>query len=195
MMTGLKLKEHADDLFIIKKMKKSLAKSFKPTRENDIDNAVVLSNYLLCLGKIEEAGELLNSFIYLDPNAQKDHLWPANGQGIILLAYIARIGQRREEEQSLVELIYAEDIVDTFNYTKYELYLTDFEDHDKTMDLALNETQKYKCSIIGQEALTFLYFYEMLPFYKEEVPDGFKAELEGLYLRCYTKLKVALLNG
>ena len=194
-MVGLRITEHADEPLIIKRMKKSLAKSFKPTRESDIDNAVVLSNYLHCLGKTEEAGELLNSFIYLDPNSQKDHLWPANGQGIILLAYIARIKQRRGEEQSLLELIYAEDIVDTFNYTKYEHYLSDFEDHDKTMDLALKETQKYKCSMIGQEALTFLYFYEMLPFYKEEVPKGFKAELEGLYLRCYSELKVALLNG
>lgn len=35
-------------------------------------------------------------------------------------------------------------------------------DHNKEVNYALEETQKHKCAILGQEVLSFMYFNEVL---------------------------------
>jgi len=193
-LTALVVNESPDDIQIIKRAKKSLVKGFKLTSSNDINKAVMLANYLLALDKYKESAELLDSFIYqVNYEPDKEDIWGSNGQGVILRAYIAAIQNDRKTQGSLIKIIGDNDIMSD-RCGRYVFFLEDLEEHNSNMEYAMAETQKYKCEVIGQEGLKFLYYYEMLPFYKDDAPSNLEQDLKLVIEKCYSSLKDALIN-
>lgn len=192
-MVQLKIKESNDDLPIIKRLKKSLIKKFKPSKSSDIDKAVILANFLFALDKTEESADLLDSFIHsVDYDSVSMHAWGSNGQGVILRAYIhQKIGTPFND---LISMIAENDFVSD-RASRYKYYLEDLYYHNQHMDAAKTETQKHRAEGIGQEALSFLYLLMMLPFDdKNEAPVNHKDDLMVIIDDCYAKLKETLLN-
>lgn len=191
-MIQMKITECNDDLLIIKRLKQSLLKKFRLGSPNDIDKAVILANFLFALDREEEAIDLLDSFIYeIESDPERRDVWGSNGQGIILRAYINQ--QASKPFEKLVKTI-DEDDYWTDEINRYKLYLGSLHDHNWNMDQAKTETQKYRTEILGQEALTYMYFLMMLPFDKHKVPPDHKDNLKAIIDDCYSKLKEALLN-
>jgi len=158
-----------DDVALVKNAKKSLQKKFSLTSYKDIDKAVILANYLLCLGKVGESKKLLESFVFdAKYDEDKEDLWGSIGQGIVLRAYIADIEKKYDLKEKIMEGVLENDIM-TDRCSHYDLYLECLEDHVDNMERAEDETQKYKCEIYGQEALTFIYFYEVIQFKDKKI--------------------------
>lgn len=191
-MSQLNLSVSEHDLPVIRRMKKSLLKRFKITSENDISEATKLANYLYAIGEVEEATNLIDSFVRVYYQEEEGHLWSANAQAIVLMSFIAGINSDVEEQEKYRNLIRDNDICSTHYSSRYEWLKECLEDHLGNVDYALTETQKYKCEILGQEALTFLYFRVMLPFYESEAPPQIGKELDSLIERCYEMLRAAL---
>lgn len=181
-----------NDYQSIRVLKNSLLNSFSAAEEKEIVKAVTLANCLFTLGNTDEALTLLESFVYFSPGEQARQLWTANGQGIVLLSAIYRIINERAREHELIQLLQEDDIVDTANCSRYELFLVHLANHDKNMRYAVSETQQYKCSLMSQEVLKFLYFSQMLPFYVEETPARFDMKLKRLLSESHRALKIAL---
>jgi len=188
----LDIHQSSNDPSIIVSVKKSLQKRFKLTSYKDVEKAVMLANYLVCFGRTDEATKLLDCFILEIPYQEdREDLWNSVGQGIILRAYIASNDNDEVLHNKLIDIINDSDIM-TDRCGRYELYLECLEDHADNIDRAVTETQKYKCEIWSQEALTFLYFYEMLPFYNDEVPSHLEQDIKSLVEKCYAELKISL---
>lgn len=188
---------NSSDLYskkLIKSLSGSLAKSFKLTSYKDLDKTVFLANYFFSLGEIAEAKKILESFVFKVPyKDDRQDLWGSNGQGIVLLAHICGLEGHEDERVKVISIVFDNDIRSD-RCGRYDLFIEHYEDHNKKMDYAFSETQKYKCEVIGQEALTFLYFYEMLPFYKNEVTSDFESRVKGIVDYCYAELKKALIG-
>lgn len=157
----LKIELNEADLPIVNRMKKQLLKSFNETSCNDVEKAVELANYLVAMKRYEEAQLFLESFVYLDPNAYDLDLWVTNAQGLVLLVYIMRVTDQSKSYDKYISILIEHDIypsdIGCKKWVKMHL-----EDHDKTVNYALGETHKYKCAYLGQEVLSFMYFYETL---------------------------------
>lgn len=169
-MTKLNLDKHGHDSSIICKLKNSLLNKYRAKSYKDIDKAVELANYMVSLENYSEAQDFLESFVYLDPTLHDIILWSSNAQGILLLAYISRKTQQKEAYHKYISILVNHDLWprDMRRLTWYKLCE---KEYDSEVRYALTEPQKYKCSIIGQEFLTFLYFYEILYLY--ETPNLF----------------------
>lgn len=161
----LDIKQNEQDLPIIKRIKNSLLNKYNPNKEKDIESVVELANYLVALQEYEQAKKLLESSIYLDPSHRSEDLWVTNAQGIVLLVYIARITGQSDLYKKYIQILVEHDMwpidIGRTKWVKMHIY-----DHKKKVDYALTETQKYKCGIIGQEVLSFMYFYEILFIYE-----------------------------
>lgn len=180
------------DLPIIKRLKKSLGKGIRLLSPNDIDKAVQLANYLYCLDKQEEASALLDSFIYkVKSLPDRRDVWGANGQGVILRSKIASDCNDEKLRGTLVSVISNDDILSD-NVSWHEHYLAMREEHESNMSYAYTETPKYKCAVIAQEALNFLYFLQMLPTYQSKPAEQIYEEINALVIKCYQELLLAL---
>jgi hypothetical protein len=120
----------------------------------------------------------------------REDLWGNNGLGIILLAHIYG-ASGDEKEFRLTNKINENDIM-TSDARRVDLFKEDLEDHQSKMAYAESETQKYKCEVISGESLKFLYYLEMLPFYKDDVAEDFSNNLRSLIDDCYRQLSLAL---
>ena len=170
---------------------KKLERKFSLTSEVCLDNAVCLANYLFALGEVDQARELLESFVFDVRSVEgRRDLWGSVGHGLILLAHIYRTSEPDKASRIIAAL--DEDDFYTSAMTRYEIFQSDFESHQNIMDYAFTETPKYKCEVIGQEALNFLYFHEMIPVTREPLPADFADTLRGLIDDCYHHLREAL---
>lgn len=149
------------DLQLIKRKKGRLIKSFNAKTENDIEEAIELANYLVALGEYRQAQHLLESFIYTDPKVEKGELWVINGQGVVLLAYICRMTNKFDSYRKYITALEKNDLWPT-DISQISWVRMHIKDYKKVVNHALGETQKYKCMYIGQQVLSFMYFYEML---------------------------------
>ncbi len=67
------------------------------------------------------------------------------------------------------------------------------EDHEDNLEYAMSETQKnISVKLLGKSGLKFLYYCEMLPFYKEDAPKSLKEDLRVIVDKCYLELTNAL---
>jgi len=176
---------------VIAALVKKLERKFSLRSEACLDDAVCLANYLFALNEVDQARELLESFVFdVRYEEGRQDLWGAVGNGRILLAHI----YRKTEPARASRIVAAVDEEDFYSQmkTRYEMCQSNLEDHQKTMDYAFTETPKYKCEVIGQEALNFLYFYEMIPVTREPLPEDFADTLRGLIDDCYHHLREAL---
>lgn len=170
---------------------KKLERKFSLTSEVNLDDAVCLANYLFALGEVDQASELLESFVFeVESLEDRRDLWGAVGYGLILLAHIYRVSA--PDKAARIVSMLSEDDFHTSSKSRYEIFLNNFEDHQRKMDYAFTETPKYKCEVIGQEALNFLYFYEMIPVTREPLPEDFVDTLRGLIDESYKHLRQAL---
>ncbi len=137
-----------DDIPIIRRIKSSLLKQFRPQREGDIEKAIELANYMIARKKYTEAQKFLESFIYLDPNLNKLELWVVNGQGLVLLVYLTRITNQRELYTKYLSTLKEHDLwpADIGRIRWVRMHLAD---HRKNVENALSETHKYKCAVTG----------------------------------------------
>ena len=191
-MTNLYLDIPRTDINIIASSRNKLNKAFKLTSYRNLNDAVYLATYLLVLGENEGAKLLLDSFIDLTEYApEREDLWGSNGQGIVLRSYLADLDGNFEKRDSLIQQIYDNDIL-TSRTGRYELFLESLEEYEDEIEDAVEETKKYKCEIYAQATLTFLYFYMMLPFFKDEAPESFKQEIKILVNKCNDDLSNAL---
>ncbi len=149
------------DLPIIGRMKSSLLRRFRPTNADDIEKAIELANYLVILKDYNQAQTFLESFIYLDPKSNHLHLWVTNAQGLLLLVHITRATKQREKYEKYISILEAHDMWPR-DIGRLRWYSMHKEEHAGTIKSALGSTHKYKCGIIGQEVLTFMYFDEIL---------------------------------
>lgn len=179
------------DVKLVKNLVGRLRKKFSLTSYKDLDEAVCLANYLFSLGHKDAAKRLLESFVFdVEYQEDREDLWGSNGLGIILLAHIYGVNDV-EKELRLINKINENDIM-TSNARRADLFKEDLEDHQSKMAYAESETQKYKCEVISGESLKFLYYLEMLPFYKDDVAEDFSNNLRSLIDNCYRQLSLAL---
>lgn len=189
---GLELIEGNVDF--IEKEKRFLAKKFSINSYKSIDRAVLLANYLFCLGMSESAKQILDSFIHeINYSEDREDLWCSVGQGVLLRAYIAGVEGERDHEAKLAIKIIENDIMSD-RLSRSELYAECLEDYQDNIDRAIQESRKYKCEIYGQEALTFIYFYEVFKFDDCQDFSAFRDNSEEVIDRSYSMLKGELLK-
>lgn len=163
----LNIEVKSNDLPIIKRMKKSLLNKFNPNSENDVEKAIELANYLVILKEYQQARDYLESFVYFNPNDREEELWVTNAQGVLLLVHIYRITEQAELYEKIASVLDKNDILPVDIGTRKWIKMH-IEDHEKKIKYALTETQKHKCAFIGQEVLSFMYFYEMVFVFKKQ---------------------------
>ena len=194
-MNSIVFENIPEDYPQIKSLKKSLKRRFKLTKWDDVASAILVANYLFAVGKIKEAAELLDPFVTnfkYDP--EREDLWGANGDGIVLLAYMSRLKGDTNKEKQLLNILLKEDIV-TDSCTRYELLQRRIESLEPTMAYARTEKPKYKCGTFSAEAFQYLYFREMLEIDRGEAPEGLDVELDNIIASIYDELKHAIIDN
>src|SRR5690554_2483847 len=107
-----------------------LRKKFSPTSEKDVDDAICLANYLFCIDRVAQAGDLLESFVFdvadIEDNEGRKYLWPNVMYGFVLLAQIYRI-TAPDKVSDILSRLYVKEGDGDSEYTIYELFLMDRE--------------------------------------------------------------------
>src|SRR5690606_27814896 len=86
--------------------------------------------------------------------------WVTNAQGLVLMLYMARVEGERELYDRYALILSRHDIWPA-DISRKKWIKMHIADHDKKINFAREEKQKYKCAFIGQEVLSFMYFFEM----------------------------------
>lgn len=189
----LNINPNKDDRPIVSRMKKLLIGKFRPNSENDIDLAIRLSHYLMVLGKLDESKLLLNSFLYFDQSEKGEnyqHLWYSNCYGILLLAMVELALGNKKRSSELCAIVEGGDYFHTDEEDHYYIELKDLkDDYEFHIKDYLNETHKFRCQVISQLYINFL-FFSMLPNltlgYDSELMKSESADI---------KAKMDILNG
>lgn len=185
---------------VIKRLKASLSKKFNANSEGDIDNAVRLANYLVAIDKVSEAENLLNSFLYFNYSEKPEklqHLWPANGQGIVLLSHIQGFKNDEEERKKTIKSIMVNDYNESSSESPYQRLLYDYRNNEHYLNYYVEESHKYRCEILSQECLTFIYWKETWDFILYKESQRFDSELEKIESvidKCYLLLRKEILG-
>lgn len=186
---------------IIQRMKKSLMKKFRPNSENDIDQAIQLSNYLYAIGEVQQSKDLLYSFLYFkyeDKDENHQHLWASNAQGLVLLAYIELESNNNSQKLKLIGPVVKEPYKGDVGEGYFKELLYDYRHFEWHSVHYRDESHKYRCEILCQEILTFLYWREtwepiMMVFDAQKFPDELE-KIEKIINVAFSLLKEELTN-
>ena len=146
-----------------------MEKRFRPSSQDDISDAVVLSCYLYVLGQVQASIDLLNSFLYFDyrekPESQR-HLWVDNCEGLLLLAYIQGQAGLDKIQLDLKTIMGEDSQVDPKKFMKGELKY--FLDSSTTiLKTAESETPKHQCLSYAQQVLRFISVVVLWPYFSK----------------------------
>ena len=186
---------------VIKRLKSALRKKFNPNSENDIDSAVMLCNYLVAIDKQDEAKGILTSFLYFnysDKLEKYEHIWPSNAQGLVLLSYIESQFGDKTRQQELANIVVKDDYNYSVNETHFQKILYDYRSNEWNLNNYMNETHKYRCQIIGQENLNFLYWkqtWKYILYYEARRFNDELEKIEGIVDETYSLLREEILHG
>lgn len=190
-----------NDRPIIKRLKTSLNKSFKANSESDIDSAVKLANFLVACERIDEAKALLESFLYFqysDKEERYAHVWPANTQGLVLLSYIADLTNNPTRKEEIISAVVADDYHHSESETHFQKLLYDYRNHEWYSGYYHQETHKYRCDILSQQCLTFLYWRQtwdkVLYLEAQRFDDEFE-KIDGILSTTYELLREEISSG
>lgn len=184
-----------NDPSIVVRMKARFVKEFNQNREKDIEEAIELANYMVTIGCLEQARDFLGGFIYTNPEMRSGDLWVVNGQGVVLLAYVYRLLGDNRKYCEHMRVLKSNDLWPS-DIGKRKWIKMHLKDHLKKVEYAQSQSQKYKCAFLGQEILSFLYFYESLFVYDK---TGFplrlyKKDIKGALKESRELLLEALVN-
>jgi len=188
-----------DDLSLPKSvasLANSLQKRFDLTRSRDLEKAIELACCLQVLTARTTFVRYMESFIYDIPYKGNSYIWGHKCDGLALLAYDADSHGDDTLRAKALAIITSENFDQ--NDLEWERYWTLLLRKSSNAKRGLSpfflftETPKYKCEVIGQEALHFLYFHEMIPVTREPLPADFADTLRGLIDDCYHHLQEAL---
>lgn len=191
-----------NDRPIIERLKKKLSNKFRPNSEYDIKLATRLAHYLFAIDDVESSKTLLESFLYFDEFEKEErhqHLWLENTDGLVLLSYIERLSGNDNRSRKLISLVnennfFSVDDPEEYYQTLEELY----EDHEFHLKEYLNETHKYRCEVLSQLFMRFLFFEEMQELTLSIDPQRQVVELkkiDGILIKLNELLKEELSLG
>ncbi|MEX2475767.1 hypothetical protein [Marinobacter sp.] len=174
----------------MKRSRQSLLNNFKSSSGKQLHQAAIFANYLVALDFLAEAIEFLEGYVNdIECDDENIDQWGHVGQGIILLSALYRRVGSSDAANKQLDRILKNDIVvgDKAEDLAYRL-----SDHEGEMEYAETQTKKYRCEMISQEILRFLYYLEMWPQFKVNVHPSEKEVVESLVQRSYEKLRDAL---
>ena len=189
-MSTLNISKQQENVAFLERTKSTILNNFNIISSKQIDAAVLLATYLNVMGRQDEAVKLLESFVFdvtYKPN--REDLWGANGQGIVLLASIYQEYGEFEKQNNLVSIIKNNDIMSQTE-SKAVYLKDDLAEHQEILNHYKQETQKYRCRMLAQQILTFTYYKEMLPTFRSEV-----GELEVSLINKHIKESAIRLNA
>ncbi len=173
----------------VAKFKKSWEKRFKPTRMDELFEAVDLGIFLVALGRHEEAIDLLSYTTGLVDFSGDQNIWGPTGYGIICLCWQYRIRGEEALRQQQLARIKEHGFINCENDAFLNGFVTE---HPEQMQKAASETQKWGCHILSRDLMG-------LTFLRETVDEGFAHsgkfdanELDGLIAEALDALRTKL---
>ncbi|MCB1874889.1 MAG: hypothetical protein KDH88_02845 [Chromatiales bacterium] len=184
-----------DDEPTIKRLKARLRKKFNPDKEGDVDSAVRLANYLVAVGRMDEAAQILEGllrFSYRELPEKVQHVWPANAQGLVLLSYIDEFENDRERKSVPIRGVLNNDYNLSEHETHFQKLLYDYRNNEWIMKIYGEESCKFRCEMLSQECLTFLYWRQTwgeILFLEAQRFEDEQEKIDGIIKVVYEKLK------
>jgi hypothetical protein len=168
----------------------SWRKRFRPTKMEELYEAVDLANFYVALGRPDDAERLLNWVVGLVEFGGNYNVWCPAGAGRMLLARLTRI--RGDSKARTLALAPVRD--QTYNVMpREELLAEQIAKHDNELAAAAASSRKWACQGLSRHLMQLhLLREESLAKFEHAVAPRETAELEPMIDSAYEALRLRL---